>query len=137
MGHYVHIHVCFACDTNEGVAAIARRHLASVPEGCREERWFLADLSERTGSNQGPKGGLSLWGLVGNYTNEDKFVEVLKPFWLEVLSGNVEGGPCSHERILVFSEHEQSERTQAHEIYAAEGELVIKKHGCPFQFAQF
>lgn len=28
MGHYVHLHVCFACDYNDPVAALAKKHLA-------------------------------------------------------------------------------------------------------------
>lgn len=37
MGYYVHLHVCFPCDANEAVAALAKDHL--TPElDCDDER---------------------------------------------------------------------------------------------------
>ena len=91
MGHYVHLNVCFACDTNDAVAELAKQHMPPE-DGNREARWFLQALAERTGANPGPKGGLSTWGIVGNYTDEDEFVETLRPFWKALLS-DVDGGP--------------------------------------------
>lgn len=143
MGFYVHINVCFACDNNEGVAALAKKHLGKITsdaDGCREAKWFLEDLSNRTGCNKGPKGGLSTWGMVGNYTNGMVFVEELREFWSELLSG-VDGGPLSFEHILVFVELEQSEQAKAIEIFL-EGEdrpgtLKIVEHDCPFAWMQF
>ena len=79
MGHYVHLSVVFACDENDGVAEIAKRYLDTIGEN-REAQWFLEDLSNRTGRNPGPKGGLSTWGIVGNYTDKDEFIETLRPF---------------------------------------------------------
>lgn len=138
MGYYVHIHVCFACDENEGVAALAARHREAVGE-CREAQWFLDDLSKRTGNNPGPKGGLSTWGIVGNYTDGETFVEMLRPFWKELLS-EVEGGPNSFEHVLVFVEPEQSERATAFEIFLADDAdpetLTVKKHELPFTWMQ-
>lgn len=149
MGHYVHIHVCFACDTNEGVAELAKKHLPNLADNSDGERaaiWFLEALSTRTGNNPGPKGGLSLWGMIGNYTRVDTFCEVLKPFWRDLLSGAVDGGPCDHERVMVFEEVEQSEAPNAYEIgwvnphqeNRGERELFIKKHErLPFSWQQF
>jgi hypothetical protein len=138
MAHDVHLHVCFPCDTNEIIACIAEKHLGMIDrEIYCEASWFLEDLSKRTGSNRGPKGGLSLWGIVGNHTDEDSFVSVLIPFWSEILSSNGDGTPLDHEHILVFSEHEQTEKTKAHEIYLDGETLIIKKHDCPFNFGQF
>jgi hypothetical protein len=143
MGYYVHIHVCFACDTNEGVAALALKHKAMLSDsndGAREAGWFLADLVKRTGHNPGPKGGLSTWGIVGNYTRGEAFVKTLMPFWLELLSGDIDGGPCSFEHILVFEEPEQTERTIAYEIFLEDRDdpktLEVKRHECPFSFMQ-
>lgn len=139
MGYYVHINVCFACDKNDAVADLARKHLALVEsgdDGVREAGWFLQALSERTGHNHGPKGGLSMWGMVGNYTRVGEFVEVLKPFWLELLGG-IDGGPCDFEHILVFEEREQTERTTAYEISKNDnGAIEVKVHECPFAFMQ-
>jgi hypothetical protein len=138
MGHYVHLNVCFACDTNDAVAKLAKKHMPPE-DGNREARWFLMELAARTGTNPGPKGGLATWGIVGNHTNEDEFVETLLPFWKALLAG-VDGGPNSFEHILVFVEHEGTERPTAIEIYLEDDEnqesLTIKKHLCPFTWKQ-
>jgi hypothetical protein len=162
MGYYVHLSVVFACDKNEGVAALAAKHLAALPdedanfkengtakylEDLREARWFLEDLSVRSGGNRGPKGGLSLWGIVGNYTTGVGFVDTLKPFWSELLN-EVPGGPLRHERIIVFVEPEQTDAAQAFEIGLEDlsesdsgqyeyGPLVVTHHeGLPFSWGQ-
>ncbi len=136
MGYYVHLHVCFACDTNDEVAALANQRKESVREH-KEAFWFLDDLSKRTGRNPGPKGGLSLWGIVGNYSRGDSFCEILRPFWMALLAG-VDGGPRDFDRVIVFEEQEQSERTIAFEIYLESPDsLIIKTHECPFSFMQF
>jgi hypothetical protein len=144
MGYYVHIHVSFACDWNDGVAALAARHaeaFQNVPldDGTRYAKWFLDDLAQRTGENKGPKGGLSLWGMVGNYTRADEFCECLKPFWRDLLSGEMDSGPGGHAHVIVFAEREQTERAEAYEIWRAddgEGEIVIKHHVLPFAWMQ-
>lgn len=145
MGWYVHIHVCFACNKNEGVAALAKKHRPSIADDSDAHRaagWFLDDLAERTGENRGPKGGLSLWGMVGNYTEVEAFCDCLKPFWIDLLS-EVEGGPCNHERIIVFEEPEQREAATAYEIGwddpgSEVRSLIIKKHeSLPFSWQQF
>lgn len=143
MGVYVHLSVTFACDTNEGVAELARKHLPAQDEECIEAKWFLDDLSKRTGGNPGPKGGLSTWGIVGNYTLGETFVEKLRPFWIDLLAG-VEGGPHDFEHIIVFEEREQTEQAKAFEIFLKEnfdgtpvpGDLVIREHDLPFCWNQ-
>jgi hypothetical protein len=142
MGHDVHLHVAFNANANEGVAALADKHLRLLDRDARdtwEAGQFLLSLSVRTGRNPGPKGGLSLWGMVGNHTDGDRFCEVLRPFWSELLSNWIEGGPHPHERVLVFEEQEQSERAVAHEIAFDEdtGELTITRHECPFAWMQY
>jgi hypothetical protein len=141
----VHIHVCFACDDNEPVAELARKHLALLPQGEDAElaaQWFLESLASRTGQNFGPKGGLSLWGMIGNYTDAECFCEMLRPFWCELLS-EVRGGPCNHERIIVFEEPEQREAATAYEIgwddpHSTSRELFIRTHEkLPFSWQQF
>jgi hypothetical protein len=150
MGWYVHIHVCFSANGNEAVAELARKHrplIQDEDDGHRAVMWFLDDLSKRTGSNPGPKGGLSLWGMIGNYTKVDTFCEVLRPFWEDLLSGNdMRGddwdGPCSHDHIIVFEEQEQSEAATAYEIGWDDNDgenrkLFIKKHErLPFTWMQ-
>lgn len=144
MGYYVHIHVAFSCCNNDGVAALARRcaePFKNVPldDGTRYAKWFLDDLAERQGENPGPKGGLSQWGMVGNYTRPDEFCDALRPFWAELLSGGIDGGPCGHSRVIVFAEPEQKERAEAYEIWRdddGEGALQIKHHVLPFAWMQ-
>lgn len=126
MGFYVHLHVCFSCDQNEPVAELARVHLDLLKqrpeedEVCEEARWFLESLSGRTGGNFGPKGGLSLWGITGNYTNPGQFVQDLKSFWENLLgpySERGDAGPLPFEHILVFYENQESGAAGAYEIY--------------------
>ena len=138
MGHYVHINVCFACNRNEGVAALAKEHIP--PEsGHREARWFLQSVAERTGHNPGPKGGLLTWGMVGNHTDEDEFIKATIPFWKALLS-EVDGGPLSFDHILVFVEHEDAKCATAIDIFLSDPNnpetLTVKKHECPFGWGQ-
>ena len=117
MGWNVHLHVAFKCTTNDGVAALAQRHLTGLrlPEEAIEARLFLEALANRSGENLSMKGGLSLWGLVGNHTDVGEFCEVLVPFWHDLLSG-IDGGPLDFERVVVFEEQEQSEAAAAYQI---------------------
>lgn len=148
MGYYVHIHVAFACDNNEPVAELAKKHLAIMDfSDCVEAEWFLTELSKRTGTNPGPKGGMSLWGVIGNYTAAEEFVEILRPFWREMLVNSI--GPHYFEHIIVFEEAEQTEQAIAYEIFLSENpddaegkplhgrELTIKKHQLPSCWGQF
>lgn len=112
----VHLHVCFPCDNNDHVAALAARHHAALPIVTDHlappyAREFLEDLMERRGPNPGPKGGLSLWGWVTNHGDGQRFVDALAAFWIDLLSGSIAdedyGGPADYERICVFAEREQ------------------------------
>mgnify|MGYP001610291283 FL=1 len=148
MGYYVTLSVIFACNKNGAVAELARAHIARLPtedspESVDEARWFLEALSQRTGDNLGPKGGLSCWGTVGNYTHVDEFVEVLKPFWIDLLH-EVEGGPLEFEHVMVLYENEQAEHASAYEIFQERlegdrqfGDLIIRHHpDLPFAWMQ-
>ena len=140
MSHDVHLHVCIPACGNDGVAQAAVAFLqAHDLSDCPEAVWFLKDLSARTGDNRGPRGGVILWGTVGNYTDEYIFTGCLFSFWEELLSG-VADGPLPHKHILVFSEHETMERAIAQEIFWDEDEpsmLNMVTHDCPFSFGQF
>lgn len=58
MGFYVHLSVIFACDQNDGVAALARQHLEGLPQDvAKEARWFLEELGRWSGDNPGPRVG--------------------------------------------------------------------------------
>ncbi len=136
MGHYVHLSIIMACDKNEPVAELAKKHLEKL-DACKESRWYLEDLSNRKGNNTGPKGGLSMWGIVGNHTCIDKFIEDLTPFFIELY--DTQAGPFQFEHIIIFSEHEQIEQATAHEIsYNKENKkLNVKEHRLPFAWMQF
>lgn len=137
MGYYVHLSVVFSCDTNDGVAEIAKSNISLVGESS-EAQQFLEDLSKRTGRNPGQGGGLSLWGIVGNYTDAEKFVNVLRPFWLALLANDYDGGPLGFEHVIVFAEPEEAKRATAFEISKDEYAdlLTIKKHELPFAWMQ-
>lgn len=141
MGWYVHIHVAFSCDENEPVAKIAAKHrplIEDINDGARAARWFLDDLSGRTGRNPGPKGGLCLWGITGNYTKGDDFVEALRPFFKDLFE-NGDGNPFQFERIMVFTEQEQSDAAEAWQIgYDEEARELVVKHfpQLPFSWGQ-
>jgi len=136
MGYYVHLSVVFACDHNECVATIAKRHLNEIKEPC-EAVWFLKALSERTGKNPGPKGGVSTWGIIGNYTSASNFAESLRQFWIDLLTQpDSHGGPLDFEHIMIFYEEEQSEQAKAIEVFYENGGLVLKHHNLPFAWMQ-
>lgn len=144
MGHYVHLHVAFHCTDNAPLAMLAKNCRKLINnEDCLEAIWFLNDLSERTGKNLGPKGGLCLWGIVGNGTYEMEFARLLEPFWKGVLEGGDDGIACDHEHILIFYEHEQKEACGAIEIFwddeqSPDRKLVFNDHQkLPFTFMQF
>lgn len=134
MGFYVHLSVIMACDNNEELAEVAKKYIDTT--GCHEAEWFLQDLSARTGKNPGPKGGLSFWGIVGNYSCADFFVRSLHPFWLELFK--TEAGPFDFEHIIVFYEPEQSEMAEAYEISFNKDieEVNITHHILPFAWMQ-
>lgn len=139
MGWYVHINVCFSCRDNDGVALIAKRHLEDEMKS-QEALWFLEALAQRAGTNPGVKGGLSMWGIVGNYTVGSEFVESLRPFWTDLLKSDTIGGPSRYDHILVFAEPEQSGKATAFEIFLdgddAELGLKVVEHECPFAWNQ-
>jgi hypothetical protein len=172
MGFYVFMLVAFRCDSNDGVAALARKHLGilgvpvvagagkewdwprreDLPEHLHLDHWeaicFLTDLAGRSGGNKGPKGGTSSWGTVGNGTDPQAFVDVLRPFWMDLLGGGpdgeIAGGPLDFEHVIVFGEREQSARAHAWEISRREdpsggvlGELLIEEKTLPFCWNQY
>lgn len=136
MAYDVHLSIIMRCDKNDEIAELAKKHVETFAEWC-EAKMYLEDISTRKGHNPGRKGGLSMWGIVGNYTCVDKFIEDLKPFFIEVYQNQV--GPLDFEHIIIFSEPEQSEQATAHEIsYDEESKkLNIKEHGLPFSWMQY
>ena len=148
MGQYVHLSMIMPCNSNDPVAVIAKKHLDLFEHGndeliAKEAIPFLTDLSERSGINHGPKGGLLLWGMVGNYTSGELFVECLKPFWRDLyhIDETIPAPACllGFEHIIVFVEVEQQEQATAYEIsYDRDSDSVsFKTHLCPFAWTQY
>lgn len=148
MAYDVHISVVFACDNNDGVAIHAKRHLENIknilPTPEIQAQHFLESLASRTGPNPGPKGGVSTWGTVGNYTNAHSFVQILVPFWTDLLAGEMEGPPLEFEHIIVFYENQGSKRANCFEIYRENDDndskntnIIIKHHQLPFGWHQY
>ena len=145
MGFYTHISVVFSCNEKEGIITCAKDFLTKnsldSEDGSREAKWFVEDCATGRGYVCGPKGALYTWGLVGNYTNAEKFVEVLMPFWDQLL-GKAKDCGFDFEHINVFYEPEQSEQAQCYEIYREahdkKGAILIKHHDAlPFCWRQF
>ena len=144
MACYVHLHLAFACDNPEALGALADMHLQRMLDGagevpCQEALWFLRHLASRPPLFVGPKGGLCLWGLVGNYTSGVAFVETLSPFWRDLLATDLDGFPGVLEHVLVFEEPEQFGYATAYEISLSDegqGPLIIVAHPCPFGWQQ-
>ena len=145
MSVLVNLVVSFQCNENEGVAEVAKRHLPMIRKTVDggEAISFLEDLSQRTGTNPGTKGGMSLWGTVGNRIDAETFAESLRPFWNDLLRSRIEGGPFAFQHIVLFYEVEESEHASALEIYLdgdyreriEDRHLTIKKHeNLPFQW---
>jgi hypothetical protein len=77
--------ISFRCDHNDAIAPIAQRYREQLDAAIMdleayEAAWFLEALAERSGDNPGPKGGMSVWGMVTNKLNAADVVHVLKPF---------------------------------------------------------
>lgn len=151
MAHYVHVHVSFHCNNNDGVAALAQKHarLLDNPEGnnsVRDAQLYLADLAKRTGDNLGWKGGLSLWGMISNHLDPAIFMHALEPFFRELLYPGVEGGPTTGNYIVGLFEHEGAGSAEAIEVqiidpwplpWSDQVELVSKHYkDLPFSWNQ-
>jgi hypothetical protein len=108
----VDILVTFPCSSTVGVSDLAQHHLAffpddvTVPRPTVVVRQFLEFLALGKGIDCGAKGGRFAWGITGNYTNPARFVELLRPFWIELL-GHFSplpqpdwGGPYYYENVL-------------------------------------
>lgn len=128
MAHDVHLHVSFECNDNGPLGKLALKHLATLSDDvCVEARMFLQDLSERKGRNPGMKGGLCLWGIVGNYSNADTFITDLRRFWIELWNcehTEYECGFMPFRHIVVFEEQEQSEQAKAYCLTPVGGDKV-------------
>lgn len=140
MGHNVHFSVCYSSKFDPRVISLVEKH--RTPDMEREAEWLLDAICNPKNYNQGPKGSLFTWGIVGNYTMEDEIVESLKGLFEEQLQSEI--GPLSHEHIIIFYEHEQAERASCYELYLDEvpgsldnGPLLVKRHDLPFMFGQF
>jgi hypothetical protein len=116
MGWNVHLLVTFPYDGPQGVVELAKRHLPPFAFHSAQTSTehivgqFLEYLAAGKGIDCATKGGRFAWGVVGNNTDSRQFVELLRPFWVELL-GHFSppppldwDGPLYYESVLVFSE---------------------------------
>lgn len=139
MAHEVLITVTVQWNDQDELAAIAKRYHDILskeghytgPENRKllECNMFLADLTTRTGMAKGPKGGVVQWGIVGNWTVGDTFVEVLKPFWEEILKETV-------GNVVVMAQDEQTPYVNCWVIRLDDDDelLTITEHQLPISF---
>jgi hypothetical protein len=123
----VELLVSFSCWENDGVAALAVKHLATFQAlaeehdgergGHYEAREFLKSLAGRSGRTDGSTYGISAWCFGGNYTQPELFAEILRPVWDELLRYPVEGGPLRMDHVLVLYQLENEGHTGAVEIF--------------------
>jgi len=116
MGWSVHLLVTFPCDGPRGVVELAQRHIPTFvnppPQttAAHLAKQFLEFLASGKGIDCATKGGRFAWGVIGNNPKPDEFVELLRPFWIELLSHFTPppphdwDGPLYYKSILVFSE---------------------------------
>ena len=156
MAWYVHLSVTMNLNSNEldKISDLAERHIAdllikNILERKEDEEGsyysydqnyvgrFLEAVKNKKNYNEGGKGELFTWGIIGNYTRGDVFCRELEPFFKDMLLNEV--GICKHNHILVFEEGEQSHNAIAYEIYLDKEngqELVVNYHKCPFKWNQ-
>jgi hypothetical protein len=146
MGHEVIITVVFPASLGrkDDLSEFADQHGYLAVGDCVEADLFVEALKSKKHIDCGRKGAVFAWGITGNYTDEGKFVQTLAPLFRQLLL-DPDVGPLNFEHILVFYEHEQSERAGAYEVYLEEPPnwdfkedsktLVIKHHpALPFQW---
>jgi len=136
VGHYVHISVVMSCNNEEKLIAIAKNHI-NDPDLSFEASGYLRYIIQGKSVATGPKGSLSTWGMVGNYTSHENFVDGLVPFWSDLYKND--DVLFKFERIIVFCEPEQSQRAECYEIrYDAQQKGVLRAfHSLPFAWMQF
>ena len=135
MSYIVRLHVAFECDDNAPVAELAAKHLhLGVADGDADATYFLSYLATRTGTNPGPKGGLSLWGIRGNYSNGSRFCDILIPFWKELGSGDQ--SPYEGTNVLVFEEAEQSAGLTVYEVSLGTKPIESTEYACSCSWEQ-
>ena len=143
MGFYVHIHVAFCFNDKKALQGIAQRHYDRLKVEDRmsgDVNNFLITLAQGEAMHPGPKGELCAWGHIGNYTDGAAFVETLRPFWRELYreekddSGDMLETVFTSQRIMVFTEAEQSGHAQAWQI-GLDGDKLEIKHFTELPFS--
>jgi len=152
MGFYVHLSVTFNANSEDigklkPIVAKYRKYIKKEwddvstdgkheCEWSSEAYWFLDALLDKKNYNCGPKGELFTWGIVGNCTSAENFVDSLEGLFEQMLKGEV--SIMDFEHILVFWESEQSEQANAYELFLDDDtkKIVKKEHELPFCWNQ-
>lgn len=136
MGYYVHFSATFAARSSElddVRPLVAKWRAANVAEDRDVDRLLDAMLDLKN-YNQGPKGELFTWGVVGNHTSVAAVATALVPlfgelFWQDTYLR-------SHHRVVLFEEQEQSGLAAAFEIFLHHHEPTLIRHDLPFCWGQ-
>ena len=160
MSYLVDVLVTFRCDEVRGVR-IARQHLESISAertsllwgdaapraGLLEAGDLLQYLADGKGIVSGPKGARFSWGAVMNYGRVEAMVELLRPFWRELLrsGGRAEDerhrSPHEYDAVLVLHHGEDDDTIQTLHISLVDpvdeaSEIGIRRATLPFRFGQ-
>ena len=95
--------VSFPCTALHVISGLAREHLeaqdgsdAQLPTATK----FLAVLANRTGDCD----GMYTWATTCEGLMPPLFVRALRPFWFDLLSMGLEGGPGQLDRVWVLAQ---------------------------------
>ena len=105
----VYIQVTIPVRGHDGVRALAQRSLKEawrIDGECCEADRFLEDVSNGIGYSWGNDGDLLIWGMVGNWAKPRVFAEVLRPFWMELLSEPHKDYPEPEYKIVIIYQEE-------------------------------
>lgn len=122
MGYYVHIQVSWNGGELEITKPIAEKHGDKLPpptenwEVYRETRLFFESVISGKSYFGGPKGDFWCWGLIGNHTSMDTFIELTKPFFMDLFAC---GELLESARVIYMHEPEDAESVDIYQLYVS------------------
>ena len=137
MGFYVHLQVSWGGGSSVAVPQIARKHLEKLTckdkETFNEAHWFFESVISGKSFFGGPKGDFWAWGVIGNYTNVEEFIELTKPFFMELYKC---GELLEHDRVIFQCEPEQNESVSIYQL-SSDGNVEEFSSGGKWFWGQF
>lgn len=112
---------------NESIATLAQKHLASLPKCHQEATCLLKRISYTAVNAPSNTEEKFSWGTVGDGEEEEQFVRVLCPFFVDVVK---RAGRSLRSWILVISEDKKTGKEYFHHIRLHKGtkELIARKY---------